>query len=102
MINKINQLDKTLGQERSNKATGNAQVGRSGKTNSAHSADRVTLSTAEKTEASAKKPETGVREQLVSKFRGVLESAEYKIKSAEIADKIVQKIGERKNHTLLF
>ncbi len=102
MINKINQFEKTLGQERLNKPNPNAPAGFDGKTKSASAADQVTLSTTRKTEASPGKSQTGVRDHLVSKFRGILESEEYKIKSAEIADKIVQKIGERKNHTLLF
>lgn len=65
--------------------------------------DRVTLSHKPKALPETEKPKAGgeVREKLVSKFRDILESGTYQIKADEIADKMVQKIREQKNSTII-
>ncbi len=66
--------------------------------------DRVTLSESSKTQASAKGEKaiaSDIRQDLVNKFRDVLKNVSYEVKSGEIADKIVQKIRENKNHLAL-
>ena len=42
-----------------------------------------------------------IRHDLVNKFRNVLRDGNYSIKADEIADKIVQKIRDNKNHLAL-
>jgi len=66
--------------------------------------DRVTLSGSAKETGKAQKtqPQSEIRHDIVNKFRKVLEEGDYVVKANEIADKIVQKIRESKNHTLLF
>jgi flagellar biosynthesis anti-sigma factor FlgM len=66
--------------------------------------DRVTLSESSRTQASAKGEKdiaSEIRQDLVNKFRDVLKNGSYEVKSGEIADKIVQKIRENKNHLVL-
>ena len=66
--------------------------------------DRITLSeTSKKQTVSTKsKKITGeIRHDLVNKFRDVLRDGNYSIKADEIADKIVQKIRDNKNHLAL-
>jgi len=66
--------------------------------------DRVTLShkpnqaplATGKTKASGQ-----IREQLVSKFREILEQGTYQVKADEIAKKMVQKIQEEKDQTII-
>lgn len=74
------------------------------KTQSGGVADRVTLSSASRAEsAKTGEPETArdIRLDLVKKFRSVLQDGSYVVKANEIADKIVQKIGEDKNPIIL-
>ena len=66
--------------------------------------DRVTLSEVSKNQVPSKgsKGITGeIRHDLVNKFRNILRDGTYSIKSDEIADKIVQKIRDNKNHLAL-
>ena len=68
--------------------------------------DRVTLShkpnQAPLETGPAKAKTSGqIREQLVSKFRDILEQGTYQIKADEIAKKMVQKIQEEKDQTII-
>ncbi len=65
--------------------------------------DRVTLSHKPETLSEATKAKTGseIRGKLVSKFRDILEQGNYQVKADEIADKMVQKIREQKNSTII-
>ena len=75
-----------------------------GKPASAKNIDRVTLSETSKTQASAsevKSVASEIRRDLVNKFRNILQQGSYEVKADEIADKIVQKIRENKNHMVL-
>jgi flagellar biosynthesis anti-sigma factor FlgM len=75
-----------------------------GKSSSSKDADRVTLSETSKTQASAagiKTIASEIRQDLVNKFRNVLQDGSYQVKADEIADKIVQKIRENKNRMVL-
>ncbi|GJL78203.1 MAG: hypothetical protein NPINA01_11920 [Nitrospinaceae bacterium] len=66
---------------------------------SAETIDRVTLS--HKPETAKPRTSGEIRHQLVSKFRDILEQGTYKVKANEIADKMVQKIREQKNRTII-
>ena len=62
------------------------------------------LSETSKSQATAsgeKVVSSGIRQDLVNKFRDVLQKGSYEVKANEIADKIVQKIREDKNHLIL-
>ena len=75
-----------------------------GKPASAKNIDRVTLSETSKTQASAsgvKSVGSIIRQDLVNKFRDILQKGSYEVKANEIADKIVQKIRENKNSMIL-
>ena len=75
-----------------------------GKPASAKNIDRVTLSETSKTQPSAsevKSVASEIRRDLVNKFRNILQQGSYEVKADEIADKIVQKIRENKNHMVL-
>ena len=75
-----------------------------GKPASAKNIDRVTLSETSKTQASAseaKSVTSEIRRDLVNKFRNILQQGSYEVMADEIADKIVQKIRENKNHMVL-
>ena len=67
--------------------------------------DKVTLSKPSREEsAKANKDNlvtSDVRYDLINKYRSYLGSGTYEVKADEIADKIVQKIRESKNHHLL-
>ena len=66
--------------------------------------DRVTLSEVSKKQDTSKvsKGKTSeIRHDLVNKFRSILQDGTYSIKADEIADKIVQKIRDNKNHLTL-
>ena len=55
-----------------------------------------------KVSAGRSKSNTGeIRYELVNKFRDILQNESYEVKAHEIADKIVQKIRENKNHLIL-
>ena len=75
-----------------------------GDSSSSKNVDRVTLSESSKTQASASDIKTiasEIRQDLVNKFRNVLQDGSYQVKADEIADKIVQKIRENKNRLVL-
>jgi flagellar biosynthesis anti-sigma factor FlgM len=75
-----------------------------GDSSSSKNVDRVTLSESSKTQASASDIKTiasEIRQDLVNKFRNVLQDGSYQVKADEIADKIVQKIRENKNRMVL-
>jgi len=66
-------------------------------------ADRVSLSATSKAQASQKPAIAGseIRRDLVNKFKLVLEKGDYEVKADEIADKMVQKIREEKNLSII-
>ena len=75
-----------------------------GKPSSTKSVDQVTLSETSKTQASASEVKivtSEIRQELVNKFRDILQNGTYEVKANEIADKIVQKIRENKNSMIL-
>ena len=66
--------------------------------------DKVSLSNSSTAKVSVgrSKSNTGeIRYELVNKFRDILQNESYEVKAHEIADKIVQKIRENKNHLIL-
>ena len=66
--------------------------------------DRVTLSKVSKKQDTSKVSngtKSEIRHDLVNKFRNILQDGTYSIKADEIADKIVQKIRDNKNHLAL-
>ncbi len=66
--------------------------------------DKVSLSQTSKVQASLKSKNgsaSEIRQDLVNKFRKVLDKGTYEIKADEIADKIVQKIKENKNSFII-
>jgi len=66
--------------------------------------DRVTLSNKPQQvplETSSTKAPAQIREKLVGQFREILEQGTYKIKADEIAKKMVQKIREQKDQTII-
>ena len=75
-----------------------------GKSDQTSHSDKVTLSSTSKEASKAKgeKFASEIRFDLVQKFKDVLSEGDYEVKSNEIADKIVQKIRENKNQTLLY
>ena len=65
--------------------------------------DKVSLSSSSKTDNPNKiKTEiaSDVRYELIKKYRTILSDGTYKIKSDELADKMIQKIKENKNKVL--
>jgi anti-sigma28 factor (negative regulator of flagellin synthesis) len=71
---------------------------------SSQKVDKVTLSEPSKSKASGSKNKPSnseIRHELVNKFRKVLQNDSYEVKANEIAEKIVQKIRENKNHLVL-
>ena len=66
--------------------------------------DKVSLSNSSKTENATQprnKIASDVRYNLIKKYKAVLAEGAYKIKSDELADKMIQKIKENKN-TVIF
>ena len=66
--------------------------------------DRVSLSQNIKPQSPSKELKNGtgeIRQELVNKFRSVLQEGTYSIKADEIADKLVQNIRDNKNHLIL-
>jgi len=103
-MNKLNIVQKTnernsAGQEFTLKSTKKAISNARNETKS----DRISLSKSYKGKASIKKEGivSDVRYDLVKKYREILADGSYKIKSDELADKIVQKVKETKNMILL-
>ena len=71
---------------------------------SATSGDRVTLShkpNKATLETGGAKASGNIREHLVSQFREILEQGTYQVKADEIAKKMVQKIQEGKDQTII-
>ncbi len=103
----MNKLDPTIKLVRGNTVKDNSKGIKSSNNNSKPSGntpDRITLSeTSKKQDVSIKsKNKSGeIRHDLVNKFRNVLRDGNYSIKADEIADKIVQKIRDNKNHLTL-
>jgi flagellar biosynthesis anti-sigma factor FlgM len=103
----MNKLEPTLKISRNDtvneSAKGNSKP-KQGKASPSKELDRVTLSETSKSQATAsgeKVVSSGIRQDLVNKFRDVLQKGSYEVKANEIADKIVQKIRENKNHLVL-
>ena len=66
--------------------------------------DRVSLSEVSKNQGTtnvSKGSTSEIRHDLVNKFRNILQDGTYSVKADEIADKIVQKIRDNKNHLIL-
>jgi anti-sigma28 factor (negative regulator of flagellin synthesis) len=104
----MNKIEPTLKLVRENAAKSNSMGVMSSKKSSASSGkplDRVTLSEVTKNQdtskASKKDITSEIRHDLVNKFRNVLRDGTYSIKADEIADKIVQKIRDNKNHLVM-
>ncbi len=102
----MNELEPTLKLVRGKAAKSDSKGIRSSTKSSGPSGkplDRVTLSEVSKSQAPSKTSKgTGeIRHDLVNKFRNVLRDGTYSIKADEIADKIVQKIRDNKNHLAL-
>ena len=95
---KINQRD-SVRQEITIKSvkTDNGSVGKESKS------DWVSLSESSKTEPLMDRQgiASDIRFDLVKKYREVLADGSYQVKSAELADKIVQKVKENKNTIFL-
>ena len=69
-----------------------------------NSMDKVSLSKKSKIDNSTEmrnKIATDVRYELIKKYKAVLAEGTYKVKSDELADKMIQKIKENKN-TVIF
>ena len=104
----MNKLEPTLKLVIGNVAKSDSKGVRSSKKSSASSGkplDRVTLSEVTKNQDTSKASKKGttseIRHDLVNKFRNLLRDGTYSIKADEIADKIVQKIRDNKNHLAL-
>ena len=103
----MNKLDPTIKIIRGNTAKGDPKGLKSSNKISKPSGktlDRITLSDTSKKQTVSIKSEkiTGeIRHDLVNKFRNILRDGNYSIKADEIADKIVQKIRDNKNHLAL-
>lgn len=103
----MNELEITTKIGRRNPVNGSAKgkaKSATGNKPSQGNVDKVTLSEPSKAQASTSKNKTvasEIRHELVNKFRDVLQNGSYEVKANEIADKIVQKIRENKNHLAL-
>jgi flagellar biosynthesis anti-sigma factor FlgM len=103
----MNELKPTLKLVREKTVKSDSKGARSYATNSGPSGkplDRVTLSEVSKNQdtSNVSKGKTSeIRHDLVNKFRNILQDGTYSIKADEIADKIVQKIRDNKNHLIL-
>jgi anti-sigma28 factor (negative regulator of flagellin synthesis) len=103
----MNELKPTLKLVNRNTVKSDPKVARSSAMNSGFSGkplDRVTLSEVSKNQNTSKVSngkKSEIRHDLVNKFRNILQDGTYSIKADEIADKIVQKIRDNKNHLTL-
>ena len=103
----MDKLEPTIKLVRRNTAKGDSKSIKISKKNpetSGNIPDRITLSETSKNKPVTKESKnvTGeIRHDLVNKFRNVLQDGSYSIKADEIADKIVQKIRDNKNHLAL-
>lgn len=104
-MDELNPTSKILRKPAVDRASAKTARADQGKTQSGGVTDRVTLSSASRAESTkAGEPEPAARDirlDLVKKFRSVLQEGSYVVKANEIADKIVQKIGEDKNQNIL-
>ena len=98
IVLKTNKINST-GQEFTSKPVKNANSNSKKETK----ADRISLSESYKGKSSENKKNivSDVRYDLVKKYREVLADGSYRIKSDELADKIVQKVKENKAMILL-
>lgn len=67
------------------------------------SLDQVAISQESKAQAASKSKEASsveIRQDLVRKFRNDLKTGSYKVKAEEIANKMIQKIGEEKDRVI--
>ncbi len=103
----MDKLEPTFKLVRGNTAKGDSKSIKFSNKNSEYSGttkDRITLSEISKNQTVSKETKnvTGeIRHDLVNKFRNILKDGHYSIKADEIADKIVQKIRDNKNHLAL-
>jgi flagellar biosynthesis anti-sigma factor FlgM len=103
----MNELEPTLKLVRGNTAKNDTKGAKNSVRSSGpsgNSLDRVTLSEVSKKQTpskTSKSTTSEIRHDLVNKFRNVLRDGTYSIKADEIADKIVQKIRDNKNHLAL-
>jgi flagellar biosynthesis anti-sigma factor FlgM len=103
----MNELKPTLKLIRGNTVKSDSKGARNSVISSDHSGkplDRVTLSKVSKkqdTSKASKGTTSEIRHNLVNKFRNILQDGTYLIKADEIADKMVQKIRDNKNHLTL-
>jgi anti-sigma28 factor (negative regulator of flagellin synthesis) len=103
----MNELKPTLKLVRENTVKSDSKVAKSSIMSSGafkKPLDRVTLSEVSKIQGTTKVSKgttSEIRHDLVNKFRNILQEGTYSIKADEIADKIVQKIRDNKNHLTL-
>ena len=103
----MNELEQITKIDRRNTTKGPSKLGSnlvSGRKTESENVDKVTLSGSSNVKVSASKGKSNngeVRYELVNKFRDILQNNSYEVKAHEIADKIVQKIRENKNHLIL-
>ena len=103
-MNKLEPTIKTGRQNALNESAKSKNKPAVGKPSSTKNVDQVTLSETSKTQASASEVKivaSEIRQDLVNKFRDILQKGTYEVKANEIADKIVQKIRENKNSMIL-
>jgi flagellar biosynthesis anti-sigma factor FlgM len=100
----MNELEITTKIGRRNQITGSTEGKNSPETSKRLSSghiDKVTLSEPSKAQASvsiSKHTTSEIRQELVNKYRDVLQNGSYEVKANEIAEKIVQNIRENKKY----
>tara|TARA_Y100001960_G_scaffold4134_1_gene4501 strand:+ start:227 stop:541 length:315 start_codon:yes stop_codon:yes gene_type:complete len=104
----MNNLDPTFKLVSGNKVKGDSKglknFNKNYKPSGVNNPDRITLSKNSKKQPvliESEKVTGEIRHDLVNKFRNILKDGSYSIKADEIADKIVQKIRDNKNHLAL-
>ena len=103
----MNKLEPAIKLVRRNTVKGDSKSIKNSDKNSEYSEstpDRVSISEISKNQPVSKESKNvsgEIRHELVNKFRNVLRDGNYSIKADEIADKIVQKIRDNKNHLIL-
>ena len=102
-MNEINPASKTEKRSSAHKPVGKVAVVLKEKEKDADSGDKVTLSQTSRKETEKIKEEVSpeIRQDIVNKYRNYLQRGTYVVKADEIADKIIQKIRESKNHHLI-
>jgi flagellar biosynthesis anti-sigma factor FlgM len=97
-MNEINPAIKTTRRVAVNRPASTAKSGGGSPTEGEETQDRVTLSSTSRTPASRSVGTGGeVRQDLVNKYKAILQKGSYRVKSEELADKMVQKIRDDKN-----